>query len=183
MDNIILWIAKISRVFVWTASPIRDLIIFRWILPFSGWKMAKIYTQNRTIELWLTNKTHFISTFRLVPVYVITKVIRQRVNRMKGGECWQWCWPFRNWNSKQIELVFAGFFQRKRMLQINLKGISIFTLADLGGACLVHTTPYGTLFFCFHIHFHQKAPASGVHAPPNGSTPPYGKSWIHHWFT
>ena len=25
--------------------------------------------------------------------------------------------------------------------------------------------PYGTQFFRFHIHFHRKAPASGVHAP------------------
>ena len=46
------------------------------------------------------------------------------------------------------------------------------TLADLVGACRAHTTPYGTQFFRFHIHFHRKAPASGVHVPPNGSTPP-----------
>ena len=94
--------------------------------------------------------------------------------------------------------------------------------------CAGHMPPYGTQFFCFHIHFCQKAPMSGVHTPPmgnpgsttglhrigrsrgvcqctpptgpnsfifayiftekcprwrpnppqNGSTPPYGKSWI-----
>ena len=34
--------------------------------------------------------------------------------------------------------------------------------------------PYGTQFFCFHIHFHHKAPASGPHLPPppNGSMAP-----------
>ena len=29
-------------------------------------------------------------------------------------------------------------------------------------------------FFCFPIHFCQKVPMSGVHAPHNGSTPPMG---------
>ena len=50
------------------------------------------------------------------------------------------------------------------------------TLADLWGACRVHATPYGTQFFRFHIHFHQKPPASEVHAPPKktGACPPYG---------
>ena len=32
--------------------------------------------------------------------------------------------------------------------------------------------PYGTQFFRFCIHFHQKVPMSEVHAPPNGCTPP-----------
>ena len=45
-------------------------------------------------------------------------------------------------------------------------------LSDLGGGMLAHATPYGTQFFCFRIHFHQKAPTSEVHAPPNGCTPP-----------
>ena len=31
--------------------------------------------------------------------------------------------------------------------------------------------PYGTQFFFSH-HFHQKAPTSEVHVPPNGSTAP-----------
>ena len=43
--------------------------------------------------------------------------------------------------------------------------------------CLAHA-PYGTQFFRFRILFHQKASASEVHAPQNGSKPPYGKSWI-----
>ena len=49
-------------------------------------------------------------------------------------------------------------------------------LADLGwgGACQVHATPYGTQFFHFHIHFHQKVPASEVHASPMGARPPTG---------
>ena len=53
-------------------------------------------------------------------------------------------------------------------------------LVDLGGACQAHANPYGTQFFHFHIHFHQKVPASEVHTPPNGCTPPYRKSWIRH---
>ena len=32
--------------------------------------------------------------------------------------------------------------------------------------------PYGTKFFHFHVHFHQKAPASEVHIPLSGPTPP-----------
>ena len=54
------------------------------------------------------------------------------------------------------------------------------SLADLGGACQVHA-PYGTQFFHFCIHFHQKVPTSEVHAPLTGACPPYGKSWIRHW--
>ena len=42
------------------------------------------------------------------------------------------------------------------------------------GRCAGSTPPYGTKFFRFHIHFHQKAPMLGVHTPPNGSTPPTG---------
>ena len=42
---------------------------------------------------------------------------------------------------------------------------------------LAHAT-YGTQFFCFHIHYHLKAPASEVHAPKAGLRPLYGKSWI-----
>ena len=37
-------------------------------------------------------------------------------------------------------------------------------LVDLG-VCQAHTTPYGTQFFHFHIHFHQKVPTLEV--PPN----------------
>ena len=44
-------------------------------------------------------------------------------------------------------------------------------LADLGGRAW-HMPPYGTQFFRFCIHFHQKVPTSEVHAPPNGCTPP-----------
>ena len=47
-------------------------------------------------------------------------------------------------------------------------------LADLGEACLVHATPYGTQFFRFRIHFHWKVPASEVHAPLMGARPPTG---------
>ena len=39
------------------------------------------------------------------------------------------------------------------------------TLADLGGRGR-HMPPYGTQFFHFRIHFHQKVPTSEVHAPP-----------------
>ena len=42
---------------------------------------------------------------------------------------------------------------------------------DLRGACRAHATPYGTQFFCFHIHFHQKVPALGVHAPQRVHAP------------
>ena len=49
----------------------------------------------------------------------------------------------------------------------------IFTLADLGGMPGA-PPPKGAQFFRFCIHFHQKAPASEVHGPPNGSTPPTG---------
>ena len=45
------------------------------------------------------------------------------------------------------------------------------------------TSPYGTQFFHFRIHFHQKVPISEVHTPPMGARPPYRKSWIRHWFT
>ena len=47
-------------------------------------------------------------------------------------------------------------------------------LANLGGPCRAHATPYGTQFFHFCIHFHQKAPMSEVHAPPPGARPPAG---------
>ena len=46
-------------------------------------------------------------------------------------------------------------------------------LADLGGACPAHA-PYGTQFFCFCIHFHQKVPTLEVHAPLMGAHPPMG---------
>ena len=70
------------------------------------------------------------------------------------------------------------------VLKLNLDVIKIYyhTLADLGGHARC-TPPYGTKFFRFHIHFCQKAPTSEVHAPPNGSTPPYRKSWIRHCHT
>ena len=44
------------------------------------------------------------------------------------------------------------------------------------------TPPYGTQFFRFYIHFHQKVAASEVHAPPppRGVHAHYGKSWIRH---
>ena len=32
--------------------------------------------------------------------------------------------------------------------------------------------PYGTQFFCFCIHFHQKVPTSEVQAPLMGACPP-----------
>ena len=32
-----------------------------------------------------------------------------------------------------------------------------------------HMPPYRTQIFCFHIHYHQKAPAPQVHAPPTGN--------------
>ena len=47
-------------------------------------------------------------------------------------------------------------------------------MADLGGACQAHATLYGTQFFHFCIHFHQKAPASEVHAPLMDACPPTG---------
>ena len=58
--------------------------------------------------------------------------------------------------------------------------IIISSLADLGGVPGARL-PYGTQFFRFRIHFHQKVPTSEVHAPPlMGARPPYGKSWIRH---
>ena len=47
-------------------------------------------------------------------------------------------------------------------------------LADLGGACRVHATPYGTQFFHFHIHFHQKCLRRGSMPPLTGPRPPTG---------
>ena len=62
-----------------------------------------------------------------------------------------------------------------------LRGVTLVfhVIGGSRGACAGHA-PYGTQFFHFHIHFHQKVPTSEVHAPPNRCTPPYGKSWIHH---
>ena len=54
-------------------------------------------------------------------------------------------------------------------------------LADLHKKFSGVHPPYGTQFFHFHIHFHRKAPMSEVHAPQNGFTPPYWKSWIRPW--
>ena len=45
-------------------------------------------------------------------------------------------------------------------------------LADLGGRRARRMSPYGTQFFHFRIHFHQKVPMSEVHACPNRCTPP-----------
>ena len=46
-------------------------------------------------------------------------------------------------------------------------------LADLGGRAQ-RTPPYGTQFFRFRIHIHQKVPMSEVHTPPTGARPPTG---------
>ena len=46
------------------------------------------------------------------------------------------------------------------------------TIGGSRGACWVHATPYGTQFFHFCIHFHQKVPMSKSTSPPNGCTPP-----------
>ena len=59
--------------------------------------------------------------------------------------------------------------------------LSVYIGGSGGGACQAHSTPYGTQFFRFRIHFHQKVPASEVHTPPNGCMSPYGKSCICHW--
>ena len=40
-------------------------------------------------------------------------------------------------------------------------------IAGSRGACPAHA-PYGSQFFHFRIHFHQKVPMSEVHVPPNG---------------
>ena len=58
-------------------------------------------------------------------------------------------------------------------------------LADLAGVPGIPPS-HGTQFFRFHIHFHQKAPASEVDVPPNSSTPPTGKTgsattWAFKW--
>ena len=55
----------------------------------------------------------------------------------------------------------------------------LYCIGGSRGACPVHA-PYGTQFFHFCIYFHQKVPTSEVHAPPNGCTPLYRKSWIRH---
>ena len=62
------------------------------------------------------------------------------------------------------------------LLRLNLrkfKFVDLDTRLDIGGSRgrAGRTPPYGTQFFHFRIHFCQKVPVSGVHAPPNGSTP------------
>ena len=58
----------------------------------------------------------------------------------------------------------------------------VFIGGSRGGGHAGCTPPHGTQFFHFYIHFCQKVPMLEVHVPPNGSTPPYGKSWIRHWY-
>ena len=53
-------------------------------------------------------------------------------------------------------------------------------LVDLG-VCVGGTTPYGTEFFHFRIHFHEKHPCRRSTSPLMGARPSYGKSWIRHW--
>ena len=65
------------------------------------------------------------------------------------------CWIWQKYLHMPMGLLLGIFPQ-----------IQAHALADLRGVCRVHTTPYGTQFFCFHIHFNRKAPASEVHAPP-----------------
>ena len=50
----------------------------------------------------------------------------------------------------------------------------------IGGGRAGHIPPYGTQFFHFRI-FAEKCPCRRSTHSPNGSTPPYGKSWISHW--
>ena len=78
---------------------------------------------------------------------------------------------------------FLAFGKMSNVSTLNVYGNLLvhIALADLEAACRAHAPPsHGTQFFSFGIHFCQKAPVSEVHAPPNGSTPPYGKSWIRH---
>ena len=57
------------------------------------------------------------------------------------------------------------------MLTVSIlkKPSCVHTIGRSRGVCQVHATPYGTQFFRFRIHFHQKAPTSEVHAPPMGN--------------
>ena len=74
-----------------------------------------------------------------------------------------------------LEMFFAPF---THSMLLFLRTAWRYALADLGGGVPGACPPYGTQFFHFRIHFHRKVPTSEVHAPPNGCTPPYGKSWI-----
>ena len=53
-------------------------------------------------------------------------------------------------------------------------------LADLGGRARQTPLPQASGFFHFYIQNFRNVATSGVHVPPRGPRPPYGKSWIHH---
>ena len=56
-----------------------------------------------------------------------------------------------------------------------LRKAGSYLTVGIGGSRggMLGTRPlYGTQFFYFRMHFHQKVPALEVHAPPNGCTPP-----------
>ena len=57
----------------------------------------------------------------------------------------------------------------------------MISLADPGGALLVHAPPNRINFIRFRICFCQKVYALEVGTPPTGRCPPNGKSWIRHW--
>ena len=71
--------------------------------------------------------------------------------------------------------VFSSFnFLQTENTEISIGGS---TLADARRT----PSPEGSRFFRFNIQNFRNVTASGVHAPPTRSTPPYGKSWIRHW--
>ena len=65
----------------------------------------------------------------------------------------------------------------KRLLKIDNKQKS---LADLGGACRAHSPLWDPILSFLHTFSLKSARVVGP-CPPNGCTPPYGKSWIRHW--
>ena len=83
----------------------------------------------------------------------------------------QYCWqlPVAIFSTSSAIPIY-----RSDTIMTKISWVTALALADLGGggACRAHAIPYGTQFFHFHIHFHQKAPASEVHTPSNGCMPP-----------
>ena len=89
------------------------------------------------------------------------KRTRKRKNCFLMGVCWQWPWI------RQCSLWY--------------KVLMIKPLADLGGGGMPGTChPLWDPILLFSHTFSLKSASIGGPHTPNGSTPPYRKSWIRH---